>query len=93
MAAVKLVAYPLVAWGVLEGVLRLDPFWVRSGVLLAALPSASSNFALAQQHGADADCVSAAIAFSTVASLATVPWFGWLLSAGGRVLDAAIPAS
>ena len=93
VAAVKLVAYPLVAWGVLEGVLRLDPFWVRSGVLLAALPSASSNFALAQQHGADADCVSAAIAFSTVASLATVPWFGWLLSAGGRVLDAAIPAS
>ena len=54
---------------------------------------ASSNFALAQQHGADADCVSAAIAFSTVASLAKVPWFGWLLSAGGRVLDAAIPAS
>jgi len=80
VAVVKLAAYPLVAWGTLACLLRLDPFWVRSGVLLAALPSASSNFVLAQQYEAEADRVSAMIALSTVASLATVPGFGWLLA-------------
>lgn len=89
VAAAKLAVYPVVAWGVLEGVLRLDPFWVRSGVLLAALPSASSNFVLAQQHGLEADRVSASIALSTIASLATVPWFGWILAPGNYLLDAA----
>lgn len=79
VAAVKLTAYPLVAWAALAAALRLDPFWVRSGVLLAALPSASSNFVLAQQYGAEADRVSAMIALSTIASLATVPGVWWLL--------------
>ena len=90
ISAVKLIAYPLVAWGVLGGVLRLDPFWVRSGVLLAALPSASSNFVLAQQHGVEADRVSASIALSTIASLATVPWFGWILAPENHLLAAAV---
>jgi predicted permease len=45
--------------------------------LIASLPSASSNYVLAQRYPADADRVSAGIVFSTVIRAVTVPWVGW----------------
>jgi len=76
---VKLVMYPLTVWCLLGHVLRVEPFWSGTGILLASLPSAGSNFVLAQRYAADADRVSAGIALSTIVSLVTVPWVGWLV--------------
>ena len=73
VAAAKLVAHPALAWWVLGPLLRLEPFWVQSGVLLAALPTAGNVYLVAQHYRADADQVSAATLVSTVASIATVP--------------------
>jgi len=50
-----------------------------TGILIASLPSAGSNYVLAQRYAADAERVSAGIALSTVISLATVPFVGWLV--------------
>jgi predicted permease len=76
---VKLVLYPLTVWCLLAHVLHAGPFWSGAGVLIASLPSAGSNYVLAQRYAADADQVSAGIALSTAVSLVTVPWIGWLV--------------
>jgi predicted permease len=79
MTAAKLVVYPALVWCVLGRLLRLEPFWVEAGVLIASLPSAGSNYVLAQRYQADAERVSAAIALSTLVSAATVPFVAWLM--------------
>lgn len=78
---VKLVAYPALVWLVLGMWLQLDGFWVMAGVLLAAMPTATNAFLLAQRHGAGADEVSAAVLLSTVVAAVTFPVTAWLLHA------------
>jgi malonate transporter len=79
ITAGKLIAYPLVVWCVLALGLRLESFWVQVAVLLASLPSAGSNYVLAQRYAAEEDRVSAAIVLSTLVSVVTVPMAAWLV--------------
>ncbi len=78
---VKLLAYPALVWLVLGMWLELDAFWVTAGVLLAAMPTATNAFLLAQRHGAGADEVSAAVLLSTVAAAVAFPLTAWILGA------------
>jgi malonate transporter and related proteins len=50
-----------------------------TGVLIASLPSASSNYVLAQRYAASPDLVSAGIVLSTIVSVVTVPLVGGLM--------------
>jgi malonate transporter and related proteins len=75
----KLIVYPALVWCVLAWLLRLAPFWVQSGVLVASLPSAGSNYVIAERYQADAERVSAAIVLSTVVSVVGVPLVAWLM--------------
>ena len=79
ISLVKLLIYPLAVWCLLAYVLHVEPFWIGVGVLIASLPSAGSNYVLAQHYAADADQVSAAIVLSTIVSVVTVPCVGWLM--------------
>jgi malonate transporter and related proteins len=63
----------------LDRLLQMDGFWVHAGVLLSSLPSAGSNYVLAQRYSADTEIVSAAIVLSTIVSVATVPASAWLM--------------
>lgn len=78
----KLVLYPALAWCVLSWWLRLAPFWVQSGVLIASMPSASGNYVVADRYQADAQRVSAAIVLSTVVSVGVFPFAAWLVMGG-----------
>lgn len=75
----KLAVYPLSVWHVLARLLQLEPFWVQAGVLIAALPAASSNYVLARRYEADEERVSAAIVLSTLVSVVTVRFVAWLM--------------
>jgi predicted permease len=77
-AVAKLVAYPLLVWTILGPVLGLEPFWVHAGVLLAAMPTASNAFVMAQRNHAAADEVSAAVLFSSLAAALAFPITAWL---------------
>jgi predicted permease len=77
----KLAAYPLLVWLVLDRLLGLDGFWVTSGVLLAAMPTATNAFVLAQRNGAGAAEVSAGVLLSTVLAALAFPLTAWLLAA------------
>jgi malonate transporter len=78
-AIAKLVMYPLITLIFLRWVFVLEPILVTAGVILASLPSASSNFVLAQRYKAEEVGVSAGIVISTVLSVITVPAFAWLV--------------
>ena len=77
----KIVVYPMVVWLMLSQYLGLDSFWVVSGTLLAAMPTATNAFVLAQRHGAGAEEVSAGVLLSTLAAALAFPATAWLLSA------------
>jgi malonate transporter len=79
ITAQKLFVYPVLVWCVLSRLLQVEPFWVQAGVLIASLPSAGSNYILAQRYAADAERVSAAIVLSTLVSVVTVPLAAWLM--------------
>jgi len=74
----KLAVYPLLVWLILGGMMQLDAFWVKVGVLIASLPSAGNIYALAQQYDADPQRVSAAILVSTLVSVVSFPCVAWL---------------
>jgi predicted permease len=78
MVVAKLVAYPALAWALLRAA-GLDPGWVASGTLLAALPTAAYAFVFAQRFEAAPGRVSAAILLSTLAGAVTFPLTAWLV--------------
>ena len=75
---IKLLALPLVAWGLaqwwgIEGLAR------QMLILFAALPSASSAYILASRLGGDAPAVARLISLTTLASALTLSVIlGWL---------------
>ncbi len=79
ISLIKLALYPLTVWCLLAHVLKVEGYWSSAGTLIAALPSAGSNFVLAQRYTDDADRISAGIVLSTLVSVITVPFVGWLL--------------
>jgi predicted permease len=77
----KLVAYPALVWLVLDRLMGLESFWVTAGVLLAAMPTATNAFVLAQRNGAGMEEVSAGVLLSTLLAALAFPATAWLLSA------------
>ena len=75
----KLVVYPLLAWLLLGPLLGLELFWVQAGVMLAAMPTATNAFVLAQRFHTGADSVSAVVLLSTVIASVAFPLTAWLL--------------
>ena len=78
-AFVKLAVYPLLVWLWLDKLAGLEWFWVQAGVMLAAMPTATNAFMLAQRYGAGAEALSAAVLLSTVIAALSFPLTGWLL--------------
>lgn len=75
VSLVKLLAHPLLVWGVGRGVqaigLPLDAFTLKVMVLVAALPSASNVSLLAERFGADTGRIARIILLTTAAAFVT----------------------
>jgi malonate transporter len=80
LTLMKLVVHPLVTWLLVTYLFRLDPFWARSAVLLAALPVGALVFVVSQQFNVRVATGSAAIVVTTVLSVVTLSvlliWMG-----------------
>jgi len=68
----KLVAQPALTWWLAVGVLSLPRASAQMAVLLAALPTGTGPYMLAEFYGREAHVTSRTILYSTVASLATL---------------------
>lgn len=78
LAAFKLLLQPGLTWVLAALVFRLPPLLTHTAVLLAALPTGTGPFMLAELYGREAQVTSNVILVSTVLSLLTVT--GYLLA-------------
>ena len=83
MMAVKLIAHPALTALMVFVVYPADPYWAKNAVLMAALPTGSSTFVLAQAYGVYVLRTSSAILWGTVASVATISAFFLVFPPGG----------
>lgn len=79
---IKLLLHPLLMYFVLSQLSDLDPIWLYSAVLLAALPTATNVFVLAQQYGVWEERASSAVVLSTALSIVTVTTYLYLVIQG-----------
>ena len=68
----KLVVHPVLVWLCVTYLFTMDPFWAQSAVILAALPTGSSIFTVAQQYEVAPRRASATVALSTAVSVITL---------------------
>ncbi|MDQ0393167.1 AEC family transporter [Labrys monachus] len=80
LVGLKLVLQPVLAWGLATFVFGLSPLLTHTAVLLAALPTGTGPFMLAEFYRREAQVTSRVILASTVVSILTVS--GYLAWAG-----------
>lgn len=80
LVALKLLAQPLLTWVLAEWVFDLTAFQVRTAVMLAALPTGTGPFMLAEYYRRDGRITSDVILYSTILSVLTVS--GYLAFSG-----------
>jgi predicted permease len=73
----KLIIQPLVAWLIAGPILDLPTLWIKAVVILAALPTGTGPFMLAQYYNADGIIISRVVLSTTVGSLLTLSLFLW----------------
>jgi predicted permease len=83
VVAIKLIAHPLLVYGIARGFMALGlpiaPATLATLVLVAALPSASNVSMLAERFGADNGRIARIILWTTVAAFVTFPLVaGWM---------------
>lgn len=73
LVCLKLIVKPLIAWGLATFVFRLPSLLTHMAVLMAALPTGTGPFMLAEFYGREAQVTSRVILVSTILSVVTLP--------------------
>jgi len=82
IAFLKLVLHPLVCYVVLSWIGDFSETWMFSAILLAALPTATNVFVIAQQYGVWVERASASVLLTTLMSVATVTGLLYMIKSG-----------
>ena len=82
LLAIKLVVHPLLAFLLLSFVGGVEPLWMATAVLLAALPPATNVFVLALQYKTYVERASTLVLVGTALSVITVTTLLYLLKQG-----------
>lgn len=82
IVVVKLLLHPLAMYLMLSWAGDFDPTWVFTAVLLAALPTATNVFVLAQQYGFWVERASACILITTMLSVGSITGLLYAVTSG-----------
>ncbi|MFK7860325.1 MAG: AEC family transporter [Granulosicoccus sp.] len=82
LVPIKLLVHPALMYLLLAQIPGLDPVWLHAAVLLAALPSATNVFVIAQHYGVWEERASSAVVISTGLSIFSVTTYLYLANAG-----------
>jgi len=82
LVPIKLVVHPVAMYLVVSRIPDLPELWLHSAVLLAALPSATNVFVIAQSYDVWKERASSAVVISTLISIGTVTGFLYLVQQG-----------
>ncbi|MCJ2183414.1 AEC family transporter [Novosphingobium sp. 1949] len=77
LIALKLIAQPIVTWLLAAKVFALSPVETHAAVILAALPTGTGPFMLAEFYGREAEVTARVVLVSTILSLATITGTLW----------------
>lgn len=84
---IKLAIHPALCYLVLSWIGDFSPIWVYTAVLLAALPTATNVFVIAQQYGVWVERASASILITTTVSVVTVTAILYAIKSGALPPD------
>lgn len=87
LVATKLLVHPVIVWLALMAVGGIDRVWIETAVVMAALPPALNIFVLARQYDVGVEQASASVLAGTLASIATLTAFIWLMETGRMPLN------
>ena len=73
IGGLKIIAFPLVVWGLTDTFTAFDPVFKDTLVMTAAGPCGAMPFVIAMQYHIRSQTISQAILYSTIASLCTLP--------------------
>lgn len=79
---IKLILHPFLVWIMLGLAGEFDPVWVKTAVLMAALPPALSVFVIARQYESYVERASSIVLIGTVLSVVTLTAFVYALTEG-----------
>ncbi len=82
LVPIKLLIHPAIMYLLLIQIPDLNTIWLHSAVLLAALPSATNVFVIAQQYGVWEERASSAVVLSTALSIFTLTTYLYLSTNG-----------
>jgi malonate transporter len=82
IALLKLIVHPLLCYVVLSWIGNFAPVWLFSAMLLAALPTATNVFVIAQQYGVWVERASASVLVTTCVSVLTVTGLLYMIQHG-----------
>ena len=77
---IKLIVHPILAYVLVSYIGDFPPVWVYSAMLLAALPSATNVYVIAQQYNVWVERASAMVLLTTIGSVATVTLLLYLMT-------------
>jgi malonate transporter and related proteins len=83
LVLIKLAIHPAVALVLLVAFGPFDPDWVKTAMLMAALPPALNVFVLARQYESWVEPASDSVLLGTLISVATLTSVMWLVQHGG----------
>lgn len=81
LLAIKMLIHPLLVYGLLHVLGITDPVWVKTAVLMAALPPALNIFVLAQQYGVYVSRASSIVLIGTLLAAVSVTLLLYLMKA------------
>lgn len=82
IAVLKLIVHPLICYAILTAIGDFPPVWIYTAMLLAALPTATNVFVIAQQYGVWVQRASASVLVTTIVSIATVTAILYAIKSG-----------
>jgi malonate transporter and related proteins len=82
LVPIKLILHPLLMYALLMQIPDLDPTWLHAAVLLAALPSATNVYVIAQQYQTWEERASSVVVISTLLSVVSVTSYLYLATNG-----------
>jgi hypothetical protein len=75
----KMALMPVIVWALATFVVTLPPLWIKSAVLLAAMPTGANAYLFAQRYNSGSAAVSGAVALGTGLAIITVAALLWLM--------------
>lgn len=78
----KLVIHPAICYAILTAIGGFPPVWIYTAMLLAALPTATNVFVIAQQYGVWVQRASASVLITTITSIATLTAILYAIKSG-----------